>query len=80
LKQKSNFISYEVSILLEGVAASSTLFPTFKHNALGTSSRVFLVILILEDETTVPSQNVRNQLPSNAASYARRTESSVTLL
>jgi hypothetical protein len=80
MKQKSNFISYEVSILLKGVAAPSTLFPTFKHNAVDSSLMVFLVILIPEDETTVPSQNVRNQLPSNAASYTKRIESSATLL
>jgi len=80
MKQKSNFISFEVSILLGCVAASSNLLPVFQDNVVDSPSRVFLVILTLEDQTTVPSQNVRNQLPSDAASYTRRTESSVTLL
>jgi len=80
MKQQSNFISFEVSILLGCVAASSTLFLVFQDNVVDSSSRVFLVISTLEDETTVPSQNVRNQLPSDAASYTRRTESSATLL
>jgi len=79
MKQKSNFISFEVSILLGCVAASSTLLPVFQDNVVDSPSRVFLVILTLEDQTTVPSQNVRNQLPSDAASYTIRTESSVTL-
>jgi len=73
MKQKSNFISFEVSILLECVAASSTSLPVFQDIVVNSPSRVFLVILILEDQTTVPSKNVRNQLPSDAASYTRRT-------
>jgi hypothetical protein len=56
MKQKSNFISFEVSILLGCVAASSTLFPMFQGNVVDLSSKVFLVILTPEDETILPSQ------------------------
>jgi hypothetical protein len=80
MKHKSNIISFEVSILLGCVAALSTLFPMFQDNVVDSSSRVFLVISTPEDETIAPSRNVRNQLPSDAAPYTRRTESSVTLL
>jgi hypothetical protein len=39
-----------------------------------------LDILTLEDQVTMLSQNIRNQLLSDAASYPRRMDTSATLM
>ena len=51
-------------------------FPAFRDNIVIFSARVFKELQILDDDTTILSRNVGNQIHCDALLHPRRTDTS----
>jgi len=55
-------------------------FPTFRDSIVVSFSSVFKEVQILDDEITILSPNVGNQIRCDTLSHPRRTDTSSTAL